>query len=558
MRRILTVFIILLSAFTGLWTFKSRTPEKRPDSYAGAIMDGNYWWNAVSLAQTSTDWQLDPEIPKNYIPMPGKENLFMVVDEDGYIIGYRKRTRQEDGSWLWEDVNPDIPENYEPVPGLKDVYKVTYDDGTVKYFKYIRNKDDTYAFVEVDARGNQIGEEAPSGSVVPENYVRVNRNQYAVKNQNGVTIGYKERREDATTGDMVWVNIEEPTLDTPELQNFEFDLTKDVTGKGDTTGGTRPIGGYTISDPYTVGAIPTLMPGGNITGNTGYQGQQQQQTFVFNQPVVQQVETYYITPPPGMTGDGQNGSQQQYPQITPAPTQYIDWSQFTQQGQTQNLEDFLVSQDGGGYYTETETLNETRQEGQYQVVYQTIVTRKYDANGNLLATNKSSPKEVSRKQTQSSDVGAIASTLDAEQARVVTLLGSAGAQYNASVPNKMHELLNDERMRSGMGTVYFSGSSKAYKIALCRAAMMALYGTSSNNLPQYGNLAAMCAMYGVSSSSPSENMLITGATSAEAIHSLLMNSDSAKASMLNSGYTEVAIAIVQKDGKYYIDEIFLK
>ena len=32
--------------------------------------------------------------------------------------------------------------------------------------------------------------------------------------------------------------------------------------------------------------------------------------------------------------------------------------------------------------------------------------------------------------------------------------------------NKMHELLNDERMRSGMGTVYFSGSSKAYKIAL--------------------------------------------------------------------------------------------
>lgn len=61
----------------------------------------------------------------------------MVIDHDGNIIQYRQRTKQEDGSWLWKDVNLNIPANYVAVPGLKDIYKVTAENGTVSYYKYV-------------------------------------------------------------------------------------------------------------------------------------------------------------------------------------------------------------------------------------------------------------------------------------------------------------------------------------------------------------------------------------------------------------------------------------
>ena len=61
--------------------------------------------------------------------------------------------------------------SYEAVEGLENVYKVTLDDGTVEYFLYIRNKDDTFAFVPVDENGVRL--DAPKGgtSEIPENFV---------------------------------------------------------------------------------------------------------------------------------------------------------------------------------------------------------------------------------------------------------------------------------------------------------------------------------------------------------------------------------------------------
>ena len=133
----------------GVWVFKSKTPANRPED----IVDGNQymaWWDRNdSEPAVNTDWVLDPEIPENYIPVPGEDELYMVIDEYGMIIEYRHRTQQEDGTWVWETVNPDIPDNYEAVEGLENVYKVTNQDGTISYYKYIRN-DDTFAFVPVD------------------------------------------------------------------------------------------------------------------------------------------------------------------------------------------------------------------------------------------------------------------------------------------------------------------------------------------------------------------------------------------------------------------------
>ena len=115
------------------------------------------WYETKYQAPKADDeWTLDPEIPLNYIPVPGEDELYMVVDDSGNITNYRKRVKQADGSWVWQDVNPDIPDNYEKVDGLDNVYKVTNKDGTTEYKQYVRNDDDTYCFVPVDEKGNPL------------------------------------------------------------------------------------------------------------------------------------------------------------------------------------------------------------------------------------------------------------------------------------------------------------------------------------------------------------------------------------------------------------------
>ena len=563
MKQLAVLFLVLSTAFGGIWVTKMNAPTNRPNSYQNGI-EGNYWWNSVEAPQeVSTNWKLSAGVPDNYIPVPGKAGLYMVVDEDGYIIGYKKGTKDENDQWIWEDTDPNIPENYEAVPGLTDVYKVTYDDGTVKYFKYVRNKDDTYAFVEVDAKGNMIGEVQPKGDEVPDNYERVNRNQYAVKNNNGVTIGYKERKADPTsdTG-YTWVNIDEPNTNTAvELPGF--DLTQDVTGQGDITGGTRPYSGYTASSGGNGSSlldIPTVMPNENIIiGSNGQNG-----TFTFQQPSTQVItETYFITAPPGMNNNqtviyvpsGDNTLS-----VEPAPT-------INPNMQQTGVFDFgamdkLQNNTGGanysatGTYVETETSYSTVTEGNDIVTYAQVVEKVYDSEGKLQATNKKDKVEVERKtKTSSAGVADIAKTLGDEKTRIVNLLFSANGKYSENVPNEMLRLLNIDRINSGILALDVN-TGKAYDIALCRAAMMALTGSNNKNLSSYGNLQNMCSMYGISASSPSENMLVINSTSAEGVHNALQST--ASSVRMSDQYTSVAIAIVVKDGIFYVDEVFIK
>ena len=554
LKRLVVIFLIILTVFASLWIFKSKTPSGRPDSYAGGLSEGNYWWSTVSVdPELNSSWLLDPGIPDNYIPVPGKSGLYMVVDEDGFITGYKTGEKQEDGSWRWTDTNPDIPENFEAVPGLENVYKVTGDDGSVRYFRYIRNQDDTFAFVEVDSKGNQIGETTPKGSEIPQNYERVNRNQYAVRNDNGVVIGYKERQEDPETpGEYVWINISEPDMTSPELPEVGFNLTTDITGSGDITGGTRPVAGFTETAGQTV-AVPTLMPS-SVASNTTSGG-----TFVFTQPgtVVNQKEVYYITPQPmpGTTVVPGNP----LPQVTPVPNPGLP-SSLTGESITDINPGSTVqpSMDMSqtGTYKSTETTYSQKQEGNALVTYATVIESTYDANGKLISTYKNPPVELSRQTNALPSIEARAGTLEQEKDRIVSLLGNTNARYNAGIPNDMVRLLNDDRQKAGAPTLTFT-SGALYNIALCRAAMMALTDSGSSNLPVYGNLSGMCSMYGVSGSSPSENMLITSSASAEAIHSALQNS-TASSSRMNAAYNTVAVAIVERNGKLYIDEVFIQ
>lgn len=217
MKKIIIIFLVLLSGFICTWVVKAQTPINRPDSQGGSEYADGVWW-LPDKETVDSEWVLDPEISDNYLPVPGRDELYMVIDNDGNIMQYRQRTLQEDGSWLWKDVDPNIPEHYEAVAGLENVYKVTEEDGTVSYYKYIRNKDDTFAFVPVDKNGTPIERDTADASAIPDNYRRVTGNVFAVLNEHGVVIGYRERRA-GEDGSFIWIDTTEPEIKSNNTQS---------------------------------------------------------------------------------------------------------------------------------------------------------------------------------------------------------------------------------------------------------------------------------------------------------------------------------------------------
>lgn len=204
MNKIVALFCVLLVTFCGIWVFNSRTPINN-DINATKVD----WGTSDKIEEisektgVSEEWILDPEIPENYVPVIGEDEVYMVVDNDGKVEKYRQREKQDDGSWIWKDINTDIPKNFVPVEGLEDVYSVMDDDGNVKYYKYIRNEDGTFSFIEVDKDGNIIDKyiiekenEAKKNNKIPDNYEKVSDDLYAVKDENNVTVGYKEVGQD--------------------------------------------------------------------------------------------------------------------------------------------------------------------------------------------------------------------------------------------------------------------------------------------------------------------------------------------------------------------------
>lgn len=468
MRKIVIIFMALLLVFVGTWIVKAQSPVARPDSYANGInADDGAWWNALgSTANIDEQWILDPEIPDNYLPVPGEDELYMVVDENGNILQYRQRIKQEDGSWVWNDVTTEIPDNYEPVTGLHNVYRVTDENGNTSYYQYIRNDDNTYAFVPVDENGNALNDNPPSDSSIPANYVHLSGNVYAVLNEHGVVIGYKERTLNAD-GTYSWHNTTKPNVDQG---NHHTSYQPDSNGK---------------------------LPEGNA-GNSG--------------------------------GNGGN---------------------FPNNGTVTN-------QNSDGTYTETETIITTETSGGWVITYQTIVTRVYDAKGKLISTKKEGPTAISKTQTSSADTNApdsskIAPTLKAEVARM-----STGIQFNTDLANQVLANLNAERAAQGLPTLKMAENDDAYLLAQARAAAMAAYNYSDYDSPLYGTLSNMLKKFGISSAAPSENTWkTTTSKSAQDIHNRFMVLDGAREARMNAQYTGVGIAVAQKNGYYYICEVFV-
>lgn len=114
MRKTVITLLLLISIFFVTWSVKIRTAINQPENtLAGHEIP---WYESrYSTPIASDDWTLDPEIPDNYVPVPGEEEMYMVVDNSGEIINYRKRMKQIDGSirmekhWITEQRQRPLP-----------------------------------------------------------------------------------------------------------------------------------------------------------------------------------------------------------------------------------------------------------------------------------------------------------------------------------------------------------------------------------------------------------------------------------------------------------------
>lgn len=230
----------LCIVFFAVWIIKANSGATRAilnhsqDITAGAWYEGDI--RTIPLAE----WVLDPEIPDNYIPIPGEKEVYMVIDDAGEVLEMRQRTKQDDGSWLWTSIEKDNP--YKPVEGKEDIY-IT-DNG--EYVKYVRNDDGSFAFVECDENGDTT---SPSGSDIPNNYRRVTGNIYAIYDEHGVITGYKERFLD--NGNYYWEDCEKPVITTKQTTSGLNDATISYTQPVPITDKTDAAGVRTQTQTYT-------------------------------------------------------------------------------------------------------------------------------------------------------------------------------------------------------------------------------------------------------------------------------------------------------------------
>lgn len=502
MKRLGVIFLLLFGTFLGSWYYKIMTPIERPDEYAeGYDENAGTWWKR-GKTEVDDSWRLDPEIPLNYIPVPGEYELYMVIDTDGKIIGYRKRTKQIDGSWLWTDVNPDIPEDYIPVDGLKDVYKVISEDGTVRYYKYIRNEDDTFAFVEVDENGNPLKKERDA-TTIDTRHVHITGNIYSELNDYGVVIGY-DKRMDNGDGTFSWIPTE-----LPDYGNLSE-----------------------IASQFTLPEVDM---------NSGYDELNSINSMIENMnqepdnlPYMD-VNSY---PVPVISGYG--GEQQIFgvADVTPKEPTILNHSD--------------------GTHTEIEVIRESKSIDGWTTTYETTVKKTYDADGNLISTMSDGPYEVenTRNLTEEpvlpqSNTSGKQETLQGEVMRVTgsfTYMEELGAQ--------VYGLLNAQRASNGLPNL--QKTEEAMQIAKLRAADMAGYDTTSAKLPTYGTLNEMLGTYGLSSTYAGENLWKTTKRTANEIHTRLQALDDARKTRMDENASQYGIAIVASaGGYYYIIEVVL-
>ena len=506
MRSLTAVFVILLGLFLGSWIYRAKQGAERPDEYReGYDENAGSWWNDASMYRTEEGWSLkDMDVPDNYKPVPGQSNLFMVVDTNGRIICYMRREKQIDGSWKWEQVNPDIPENYEAVEGLEDVYRVTDEEGNVSYYKYIRNEDDTFAFIPCDEKGNPIGRKADA-TTIDSRHVNITGNIYSLLNEHGVVIGY-QRRKEKEDGSFVWEDVpdfEEMAKRLKESGDKENSSKVDMDALYEDLSNEQDAGSQVLK-------VPDI------------------ETPVLTDPGDPSVPVINITMP-------ENGGQ-----VSATP------------GQT------TVINNADGSITKTKIIRETRTEDGRKTTYESKITQVYNEDGTLRESKTDGPYPVKSGEIITDNVSPVpdpdakASSLTAEKARF-----GSGVSYDDSIEDSVIASLNAQRVENSLPALRCTEEAKA--LARLRAADMMKYDTTDTSLPTYGTLSEMLAFYGIESDSPGENVWKTQAKDASDIHARLQASENARKTRMGKDISQVGVAVAWDAGKehMYYCEVFL-
>ena len=79
MKKLFFTFIALLIVFFSAWGIKLRMPINRPNNVQGEQQVA--WYETRYTAPTAEEeWTLDPEIPVNYLPVAGEDEVYMLLD----------------------------------------------------------------------------------------------------------------------------------------------------------------------------------------------------------------------------------------------------------------------------------------------------------------------------------------------------------------------------------------------------------------------------------------------------------------------------------------------
>lgn len=501
MKKISSVFLALLVIFCLVWVIK---PKTIIDNTIPVVDESGAWWLSGNGEKISVneEWILDPEIPENYVPVPGEKEVYMVIGENGEITQYRKRTQGKDGSWIWDTIK-NIAMDINPTE-IEDIFEIKTNN-TTEYLKYIRNEDNSFAFVESDKDGNIIGFDVPVSNKIPENYIKIKGNIYAVIDENGVIICYKEKIVDEN-GNITWKNVGRPES-APNVQT----------------------GSFTTKKPETVPSIP-------LTTTTS-----------------SQTLPSWTLPP--LTTSNKNETDKPSPNSKPETS--VTTKPFTPPSTSDTNNSSTPNDTPDGSYTETETTTEFKIVGEYKVKYETKIIKTYNKNGELLSTKKEGPKEVSREkiifeESEKPDKNKVESTLKNEFIRM-----SEKVTYETELMNEIFTLLNKERKDNGINTLSMNSNSEAMMIAKIFAADMALYNHADEISPLYGTLNDLIVKYKVNAEYSSSNIWKCTPKNAEQIHTRLQTLQNSKDIRMNKQFKDVGIAVVEKNGYYYIIELFI-
>ena len=496
MQKMLVLLTVLVIAFGCLWAYKLNTAEIEAAATLTTSETKEMWWlqdTEYSIEDVDEEWLLDATIPSNYVPVPDGDELYMVIDNDGNVVEYRHRYKLEgdDNTWYWETVEQE--EDYIPVEDVENLYTVTGENGETEYYKYIRNEDGTYAYVQSDEDGNnlELQEQAKTAQSnpeqIPDNFIKIDDDIYAVTNDYGVIIGYVQKKEN-TDGTIEWVEISQSSVENLVKEDAAQNQNETST-KGNNLIVTSPV--VTTSKQNTVTKAPSSTVSSNSNSSTT-----------------------------GSTTGKQNEN--------------IDVTEKT--------------------YTKEVSETSTKIVGDYKITYETVYVYTYDSEGNLISTTQNPAKEISRVKVDEGTIGLPErkDTLDDEVERAMQ-----GMTIDETMAQTILNKLNAERAAENKSALSMTVNSDIYKAAVLYACDMATYNHSDVTTMNYGKLTDLFKLYNITVNSSVGQHLwrcLTTNTASD-IHSRFQSLETCRNERMSSSFTNIAIVVINKNGYYYVCEL---